>query len=680
MANFGLPSKLMLVLSSLVSLFAHTASCGELDFNRDIRPILSDKCFHCHGPDADNQDSEFRLDSLEKATQDLGGYFGIVAHQPERSELVSRVESNDPDLIMPPPDAPRGLTTDERQMLRQWVEEGAEYDQHWSFQKPIKVKVPDVKNAIDYFVQKRLPGAELTPSPRANKRQLIRRVTLDLTGLPPTPEEVQAFLGDTSEDAYPQLVNRLLASTAYGERMAAVWLDAARYADTAGYQNDFRRTQWPWRDWVIKAYNSNMPFDQFSIEQLAGDLLPNATDETRLATAFNRNHRINNEGGIIPDEFLVEYVADRVETTSTVWLGLTTGCARCHDHKYDPIKMTDFYRMFAFFHNVPEKGKDGAAAPTPNMDVYTSGSAEQHAKLQIAVADLKKDESEYAKDHQGDFKNWLTEHRNALDGVDSDSLPEALAHFAFDYPRGKSYENLAQPKSLATIQGRAGFVSSIKQGKFGSGLNFKSAGHLRLGKTLRSAGFASDQEMSWSFFVKPQKDSIGTVISCQSKDERKVGYQISLEPSQKDKQQLAITFQLVASEATGQSLKVRTQATIESGGKEFTHVGVTYDGSETASGVAVYLDGQLQELVTQDDAFGEQSIQLQQDHLLGSGLSFAAVDELYVFSNVLSASGINRLATESSQQVLLPLKNSIILRLRILSRNTLRSTMPTTPS
>ncbi|MEM7602467.1 MAG: DUF1549 domain-containing protein [Verrucomicrobiota bacterium] len=344
---FAPTTRLFSSLPAWAFLLAPVCFAADIDFNRDIRPILSDTCFHCHGPDAQNQKSDFRLDSLEHATADLGGYVGLVPGDPEASEIIYRVETDDPIEMMPPPDSNRSLTDRDRKLLRQWVQQGGQYDEHWAFQPPVRPEIPHGENAIDYLVKEGLRGTGLSPSPRAAKRQLIRRATLDLTGLPALPEDVDQFVKDESPKAFEKVVDRLLASPAYGERMAQTWLDASRYADSGGYQNDPRRTQWPWRDWVIRAYDENLPFDQFSIQQLAGDLLPNADDQTRLATAFNRNHRINNEGGIIPQEYLVEYVADRVETTSTVWLGLTAGCARCHDHKYDPIPMRDFYRMFA---------------------------------------------------------------------------------------------------------------------------------------------------------------------------------------------------------------------------------------------------------------------------------------------------------------------------------------------
>jgi len=648
--HIGMRSFITRSLLVLATLSIEVCADEPVSFNRDVRPILSDKCFHCHGPDAENQDSSFRLDSEEHATEDLGGYAAVVPGRPEESELVMRVESADRDVVMPPPDAPRHLRGEEKQVLRRWIAEGGEYDQHWAFKKPERADVPSDADAIDYFVRERLQGTGLAPSQRASKRQLIRRVTLDLTGLPPTPKEVSEFLADDHPGAYGEVVDRLLASPAYGERMAEVWLDAARYADTAGYQNDFKRTQWPWRDWVIEAYNKNMPFDRFSIEQLAGDLLPDADDSTRLATAFNRNHRINNEGGIIPEEFLVEYVADRVETTSTVWLGLTTGCARCHDHKYDPIKMKDFYRLFAFFHNLPEQGKDGSAAPAPNMDVYTSGSADEHEQWKAEVMRLRAEQSGYAKKHQTEFQQWLTEQRME----DGTAWLVPAAHFPFDSPKGKVFTNLANRKSNGSIQGRERFVTSIEQGRFGRGVNFKDAGHVRIGKVLHEDGFSSNRPASWSFFVKPLKDAVGTVLSCQSGGQQQSGYQISLEESDGDRQ-LAVAFRLIADQVKGQLLQVQTPAVMKQPADEFTHVCVTYDGSHSAKGVQIFINGHLAGRTIVEDDFGDAPVVTKQDHLMGSGLRFAVIDELYFHDQPLSAEYVQWLAGCSSEEVLLRL-------------------------
>ena len=334
-------------------------------FNRDIRAILSDRCYTCHGPDSASREAELRLDKRDIAIAN-GETPAIVPGKPEESELLKRVRSKDEFTQMPPPDSGKApLTEQQIQLLEAWIKNGAEYEEHWAFISPQKPAVPKIQhqeraqNPIDSFVFKKLEENRLEPSPSANRRTLIRRVSLDLTGLPPTPEEIETFLSDQSPDAYEKLVDRLLASDRYGEHMAKPWLDAARYADTNGYQYDLEREQWVWRDWVIWAFNQNMPFDEFTRQQIAGDLLPNANDLTRLATGFHRNHPITIEGGVIDEEYRTEYVVDRVVTTSTVWMGMTMLCSRCHDHKYDPISQKEFYEFSAFFNRVPERGLNG---------------------------------------------------------------------------------------------------------------------------------------------------------------------------------------------------------------------------------------------------------------------------------------------------------------------------------
>jgi hypothetical protein len=340
-----------------------------IDFNRQIRPILSEYCFQCHGPDDKQRKARLRLDVREEA---LGHGSVIVPGKAAQSELIERVTSEDAHSRMPPAKSGKRLTPQQIDLLRQWIDRGAKWSAHWAFVQPQRPAVPAVANAtwtrnpIDGFVLARLEAAGLQPSAEADKVTLIRRLTLDLTGLPPTPAEVDAFVADSGADAYERLVERLLGSPRYGERMAVDWLDAARFADTHGYHIDSGRDMTRWREWVIDAFNHNLPFDQFTVEQLAGDLLPNAPPSQRIASGFNRNHMINFEGGAIPEEYHTAYIVDRVNTTATVWLGLTMGCAQCHDHKYDPISQKEFYQVFAFFNNVPENGLDGAkgnAAP-----------------------------------------------------------------------------------------------------------------------------------------------------------------------------------------------------------------------------------------------------------------------------------------------------------------------------
>ena len=353
-------SHLVLWLGLASCVLSANVSAQEVNFNRDIRPILSENCLLCHGPDANHRKAELRLDVAELATKSV-----IVPGKPEASDVVARITSGDPEMKMPPPESGKQLSKADIEMLIRWIAQGAKYESHWSFVPPQKPKLPEVaqpqlvRNPIDRFVLRRLEEDGLTLAEQADRFTLIRRATLDLTGLPPTVEDVRAFIADRSENAFEKVIDRLLKSDRYGEHMARYWLDAARYADTNGYQYDLEREQWVWRDWVINAFNSNMPFDQFTVEQIAGDLLPNATAQQRLATAFHRNHPITIEGGVIDEEYRTEYVVDRVTTTSTVWLGLSMTCGRCHDHKYDPITQKEFYQFFAYFNQVPERGLNG---------------------------------------------------------------------------------------------------------------------------------------------------------------------------------------------------------------------------------------------------------------------------------------------------------------------------------
>ncbi len=351
-----------LIAAFLISTVASSAQ-DKVSYNDHIRPILSENCFHCHGPDANKRKAELRLDTAEGAADSLH----FEGNNVTQAELVARIFSDDPDEVMPPPDSNRSLSESQRQRLRQWVAEGGTYQQHWAFEKPVRPAPPAKlsqpqwpKNPIDAFVLSRLDQKKIQPSPEASAHTLIRRVSFDLIGLPPKPGEVSAFEKAYAADpdsAYAALVDRLLASPHYGERMALPWLDAARYADSNGFQGDGDRHHWLWRDWVVNAMNDNMPFDQFTVEQLAGDLLPEPSQDQLIATAFNRNHILNGEGGAIAEEQRNNYVFDRVDTTATNWLALTLACAQCHDHKFDPLSQKEYYQFFAYFNTIAETGK-----------------------------------------------------------------------------------------------------------------------------------------------------------------------------------------------------------------------------------------------------------------------------------------------------------------------------------
>ncbi|MBS0266962.1 MAG: DUF1549 domain-containing protein, partial [Planctomycetes bacterium] len=395
------------MLPGLTGLLLACAASGVLaaeptvSFNRDVRGILSDRCFKCHGPDATTRKADLRLDVREDALKSGA----IVPGKPDESPLVERILATDADLVMPPPGTGKPLTDREKAVLKQWIAEGAAYQSHWSFLPvPAEVAVPNpadtarwIRNPIDAFVLDRLQQAKVAPAAEVAREKWLRRVSFDLTGLPPTLDEIDAFLADDSPEAYGTVVDRLLKSPAYGERMAGDWLDVARYADTFGYQADRDMHMWPWRDWVIRAFNDNLPFNEFIVWQTAGDLLENPTRDEYLATAFNRLHRQTNEGGSIEEEFRVAYVADRVNTNFTAFLGLTSECARCHEHKFDPVSQKDFYRFGAFFANIDEHGLYShftETAPTPALLLYEGDQEQKHLELR---KQLREQEQQVAK-------------------------------------------------------------------------------------------------------------------------------------------------------------------------------------------------------------------------------------------------------------------------------------------
>jgi hypothetical protein len=401
---------------------ATATAAGEIDFNRDIRPILSENCFHCHGPDAAHRQADLRLDTEQ------GAHAALDLQSPAESLLLQRVSTTDPDLLMPPPASNRKLTPRQIELLTQWVAAGAPWGQHWAFQPivapplPVLQLQPDApvtaRNEIDLFIQAQLQREGLTPAREADRRTLLRRLSLDLTGLPPTPAELAEFLNDSRPDAYERQVDRLLNSPAYGERMAWEWLDAARYADSNGYQGDGERTMWPWRDWVVRAFNENLPYDQFTVWQLAGDLLPEATFEQQLATGFCRNHMINGEGGRIAEENRVDYVMDMSETMGTVWLGLTLNCCRCHDHKFDELTKHDYFALFAYFNQTPVDGGGGNPQTPPVLAVPTAAQRESEAALLDQLRTLDRERDAYAQQVTAQQAEWESARLSALRQAD----------------------------------------------------------------------------------------------------------------------------------------------------------------------------------------------------------------------------------------------------------------------
>jgi mono/diheme cytochrome c family protein len=467
---------LLIVAAAQLAASLHLSAEEPIDFNRDVQPILASHCLECHGPDSATRKGDLRLDLGDGLGDDRGGYKILTAGKPEESELVARITHDDQDLKMPPPEfaKKKTLAPQEIETLKRWIAEGGEFAEHWAYvppQRPALPKVSDVswpRNAIDHFVLSRLEKSELRPSIETDKATLIRRATLALTGLPPSIDEVDAFIEDESADAFEKVVDRLLASPRYGLHMALAWLDAARYSDSSGYQADWERYQWPWRDWVVNAYNHNIPFDQFTIEQLAGDMLPDATIAQRIATGFNRNHRINDEGGSLDAEFEVEYVVDRVDTTATVWLGLSAGCARCHDHKYDPLSQKEFYGLYAYFNNVPEKGIDGRiGAAKPFVEIPNEWAIEELEKRKAKTAEdggsPKAEDSKLQIEKIKKEIKWLERNTKGMAMV-MQELPERRPTYLLkrgDYQQPKKSEDI--PPSLPVA-----FKRTLKEETFES--------------------------------------------------------------------------------------------------------------------------------------------------------------------------------------------------------------------
>ena len=438
-----------LTVGALEAVANEPAPPARPGFNRDIRPILSDACFHCHGPDQNTREAGLRLDVRDDATTATeSGAVAIVPGHPEKSEVVRRIFSTDEDDRMPPDRSHKSLTPRQKEVLSHWIAQGAEYQNHWAYEPVQRPPVPTPNDhPVDAFIRQRLATENLRAAEEADRVTLIRRATLDLTGLPPSLVEVDAFLNDTAPGAWERVIDRLLASPHYGERMAIDWLDAARYADTNGYQVDRDRSLHPWRDWVIQAFNENKRFDQFTLEQLAGDLLPNATVAQRVATGFNRNHMINEEGGVTEEEFLANYTADRVETTATVWLAQTFNCARCHDHKFDPLTQRDFYSLKAFFHNVSEKGAGDYSKPAnvsspPFLPVPGPDLAAKISAIKTDIEQAAPDQSPEGKARVAALTKSLEEAENAVPVtlVMDDAMPRdtfILLRGAFDQPGEK---------------------------------------------------------------------------------------------------------------------------------------------------------------------------------------------------------------------------------------------------
>lgn len=640
------------VLSSSVTANKYST----IDFNKDIRPIFSDNCYTCHGPDEKQRKAGLRLDTKEGIAAKQGI---IIPGKSSESRLIKRITSKDSDLIMPPTYSGHKLTEKQIELITKWIDEGAKWNDHWAYGTVSSPAIPysnkdDAKNLkyqgvlrnpIDNFVITGLEKRGLGLSPEADKATLIRRVYLDLTGLPPSMSEVDEFLNDKSPNAYEKIVDKLLASQHYGERMAMQWIDYARYADTHGYHIDSGRVMWPWRDWVIKAFNTNMPFDKFTVEQIAGDLLPDATTEQKLASGFNRNHMINFEGGAIPEEYLNEYVVDRVETVSSIWMATTMGCARCHNHKYDPITQKDFYKFYAFFNNVDEKGLDGKRGNAePFLYLPTDEQKTQLKQLSESISALDKElESkevtdmiaEWQKKNNGQFAASPVSNMTALYELDG-----ALSDSSGNYRHGKR------------VYGDPTFGN----GPVNSAVFLDAQTLLSFGKAIP---LNPDNKFSMSFWVRPSISKAGYKLFQALDETTGKGFELSFDSTQLvdiQRWSAPLTVSIFGSKNT--ALKVHTQQHIESG--MWTHIAFIFDSSKNHNEVKIYLNGKAVVLIPEasvDIALSLKDFASNADLIIGTKFKGRAynggIDDLRIYSSDLSPEDVYNLAVNYPPSVIL---------------------------
>ena len=578
----------------------------HVQFNRDIRPILLENCFACHGADSAARKADLRLDIREEAVE-MGA---IEPGKPDESMLVERIHSTDSQEIMPPRKSHKTLTDEQKDLLTRWIAQGAEYQAHWALIAPTRPEPPKVKdegwvrNPIDGFVLARIEAHGLTPAPEADRRTLARRVSLDLTGLPPRPADVEAFVNDKSTDAYEKYVDALLESPAWGEHRGRHWLDVARYADTHGYHFDNYREMWSYRDWVINAFNQNMPFDQFTIEQLAGDLIPGASLDQQIASGFNRCAMSTNEGGTIAEENLVEYTRDRTETVSATWLGLTTGCAVCHDHKFDPISQREFYELSAFFNNTTQGAYDRNIKDTPPVIVVPNPEDRPRwAELPAAIEAAKYELDARAQAARGDFDAWLAARK-------TETIAEMI-------PARDQRLNIGlDPREGDAPRPRAGFES------------------------LDAGNFEKDQAFSFGAWIKlPKEGATGAIVARMDDGKEYQGWDFWVEGKR-------VGSHVVHSWPQN-AMKVVTKDEIPT--DAWSHVLISHDGTGKASGARIYVNGKVQELSVKADKLTE-SIRTEVPLKLGrrdaSGVlnDKVGISDLRVYGRALDAAEVVDLA------------------------------------
>jgi hypothetical protein len=622
------------LLASL-ALAGEPSSARKVDFNYQIRPILSDKCFNCHGPDAGKRKAGLRLDTRDGAFARLKSTgHAIVPGNLEESELLARITAEDESERMPPRSLGRSLTSREIDLLKEWVAQGAEWKDHWAFIPPGHIQPPDVqrtawpRGAIDRFILARLESEGLSPSPEASKERFIRRLTFDLTGLPPTLAEIDGFLADIRPYAYEHLVDRLLASPRFGERMTVDWLDVARYADTYGYQADVYRAMWPWRDWVVGALNNNLPYDQFITWQIAGDLLPSSTRQQVLATAFNRHHRQTNEGGSIEEEWRTEYVADRTITFGAAFLGLTLECSRCHNHKYDPITQKDFYSLFSCFNSIDESGLYSHftdAMPTPTLLLSSKETRRRVDALERRIDTAEADLERLPSTRTRMFESWLRTLDHESPGPPA--LSGQIGDFPFEEIRNLKVENRADPaRPGQTFEG-----PEVTSGRIGKCLKLSGENNV----TLPLGNFDRFQPFSIGLWLKTPDKKDRAVVLHRSRawtDAGSRGYEMLIEDGR-------LCADLVHF-WPGNAIGIRTRSAIPV--DRWVHVTMTYDGSSRASGLKLYVDGREADCETVRDKLTKNITGGGGDDLTvgqrfrDRGFKNGLVDELAVFDRELT--------------------------------------------
>ncbi len=570
---------------------AYAALPDYIDFNYHVKPILSDKCFACHGPDANNQKAGLRLDIEADAYQALkSGNHAIVPRNLSKSEMATRIFSKDPEVMMPPPDFNVSLTQKEIATLAKWVEQGAEYKPHWSFIKPKKIIAPKIENTewalnpIDYFIADKLHKNQLSPSERASKETLIRRISFSLTGLPPTLEQIENFTNDTSKDAYENLVDKLLASPEYGERMTANWLDVARYADSDGYLDDKHRDFSPWREWVIRAFNNNMPYDEFVTKQLAGDLIPNATTESILATAFNRLHRKNSEAGIVFEEFRTEYVADRTATVSKAFLGLSVECARCHDHKYDPISQKDHYKMFGFFNSTNEIGTalyGPGQTPGPALLLTDDEQKGVIDFISNQINDTEKELDQIKGLNTETYNSWVLKSNTIYQSIAKEAQKGLVDYYPFDNYLSKDKRIYTSANKLSSNKVAKIKEPIIKEGAKNKGVFLNEFTTIKLPKKTGWFDHTDPFSVGISVFPDTIYEEAMLFYHCEDLRYGLKGYSLYLDENR-------LKF-IMAYSWPNNAIEVIAKNPIPK--QEWTNITISYDGSGKADGIKIFNNG-----------------------------------------------------------------------------------------